>query len=105
MPDETRPIPMHELGAHAERAAAARAQAEGVHEQEAARARAILLVLVGLAFLAAGLYFLFNPSLPPADPTERLLGRDIVNVQRLAFGQTFSIVGAILVAAGARPRR
>src|SRR5207244_2090346 len=59
-----------------------------------------LCVVLGLAFLGVGAYFLLNPN----ESTTELFGRSIVNMHRLAFGETSSIVGAIFLAAGIRPR-
>lgn len=52
----------------------------------------------GVAFLGVGLYLLGNP----VDPA--VASSNIVNLQRLTIGQTFSIVGAIFMAAGIRPQ-
>jgi uncharacterized membrane protein len=54
-----------------------------------------LCIGLGLLFLVIGGWFLvLSPS----------QGGDIVNMQRLAIGQTSAIVGAIFLAAGIRPR-
>lgn len=60
-----------------------------------------LCLLLGLGFLVAGLYFLI---LAPSEGTSEYLGRDIANLHRLTLGQTFSIMGAIFLAAALRPR-
>lgn len=61
---------------------------------------AVCLVL-GLCFLAIGLWYLVvSPGLGSA-----LLGQDVVNLQKLTIGETSSIMGAIFLAAAARPRR
>jgi uncharacterized membrane protein HdeD (DUF308 family) len=49
----------------------------------------------GFVSLAAGLYFLFNPSEGVSN---------ITNLHRLTLGETFTICGSIFIAAGIRPR-
>lgn len=57
-----------------------------------ARGSAATCVLTGLLFLGVGLHFLlWNTS-------------EVVNLHRLTLGETFSIVGAIFLAVGIRPR-
>jgi hypothetical protein len=67
----------------------------------------ILCNVVGLAFLLAGLYFLVaSPGLPNADAMPDSLGAiRVVNFQRLAMGQAFTVAGAIFLAAAWRPPR
>jgi hypothetical protein len=57
-------------------------------------------IVLGLAGLIVGAFFLFDPS---ADPTV-VVARNIVNLHRMTIGQTLMIVGSILLAAGIRPR-
>ncbi|HEU4700684.1 MAG TPA: hypothetical protein VFS40_15980 [Gemmatimonadales bacterium] len=63
---------------------------------------------LGLLFLAGGFYFLITSGTPvPNTGLEGLgvaLPREVVNLQRLAFGQTFTISGAVFLAVGLRPR-
>jgi hypothetical protein len=59
-----------------------------------------LCVGFGIVFLAVGFWFLvINPG------EGAILGLTVVNLQRIAIGQTSAIVGAIFLAAGIRPRR
>jgi hypothetical protein len=53
------------------------------------------LGILGIVASCAGLYYLFNPAAP---------GTNIANMQLLAFGETFTIAGSILIAAQWRPR-
>jgi hypothetical protein len=62
-------------------------------------------IVLGLIFLAVGLYFLFNPGVPVDDALGATLGHTVVNLQRLAFGQSFTVSGAIFLAIALRPRR
>jgi hypothetical protein len=66
------------------------------------------LYLFGWLSLLAGLYFLFvSPNTRPAD-TDYGIARDIpqfINLHRMYIGQTFTIVGAIFLAAACRPHR
>jgi hypothetical protein len=58
-------------------------------------------IVLGLLLLLVGAYFLIvNPSEGGAG----ILGRDVVNLQRLYLGQTAAICGAVFLAAGLRPR-
>jgi hypothetical protein len=59
-----------------------------------------LCIILGLGGIAVGGYFLLNPS----DSSIENLGRNIINLQRIALGQTLAIVGAIFLAVGIRPR-
>lgn len=62
-----------------------------------------LCILLGLACLFAGGYFLINPTV--AVPSYAGIGTDqVVNFQKLVMGATLSLVGAIFLAAGIRPR-
>jgi hypothetical protein len=56
------------------------------------------LTAVGILCLVVGLYFLF---VAPGDTA--VLGHDVVNIQRLTIGETFTIIGAIFLAAAWRP--
>ena len=58
-------------------------------------ATTIFMGLVGVIFLLGGLYFLI------VDPASA--GSSIINIQKMAIGETFSIVGAIFIAAQWRP--
>jgi hypothetical protein len=51
--------------------------------------------------MGVGLWFLLNPELPGAS----MYSSDVINLQRLSIGQTFTLVGAIFLAVGIRPRR
>ena len=57
-------------------------------------------IVLGVVFVALGFYFLISPS----EGEVEILGRTVVNLHRLALGQTSAIVGAIFLAAGIRPR-
>ena len=75
-----------------------------------ARASGVALTLLGLACLAVGLYFLLNPAVDNFDAylagiqTGISVPREVVNIHRLTLGETFTIVGAIFLAAAWRPR-
>ena len=58
-----------------------------------------ICVTLGLTFIVIGLFLLMNPE------GGELMGRSIVNMQKLAVGQTFCIMGSIFMAAALRPRR
>ena len=59
-------------------------------------------ILLGIIFLVVGFWFLVvDPSASHAD----ILGARVGNLQLLTIGETSSIVGAIFLAAGIRPRR
>ncbi len=60
-----------------------------------------LCITLGLLFGCIGLWFLV---VSPSIGTVELLGGDVVNLHRLALGETSSIVGAIFLAAAMRPR-
>jgi hypothetical protein len=69
----------------------------------------VLCLLLGGALFLVGLFYLFNPSAPlvgvegltaaldaaQGKPVDR-----VVNLQRLAFGQTFTVVGTLFLATG-----
>lgn len=55
---------------------------------------------LGILFLLIGVCVLLYPSLGDAE----IMGRSVVNLQLLTIGQTSSIVGAVFLAAGIRPR-
>jgi hypothetical protein len=63
--------------------------------------------VLGLVFLIAGLYFLvIEPGNPVADTLpDSVAGIRVVNFQRLAMGQAFTVAGAIFLAAAWRPRK
>jgi hypothetical protein len=62
------------------------------------------LTLVGFLFVAIGLYFLvLEPGAATGDYTGLVPSR-VVNLQRLAMGETFTICGAVFLAAAWRPR-
>ena len=67
----------------------------------------ILCNVLGFVLLLAGLYFLIvAPGIPTADAMPDSLGAiRVVNFQRLAMGQAFTVAGAIFLAAAWRPRR
>lgn len=62
------------------------------------------LTLMGLGFLVAGLWFLFNPGVDSGSASTSLLSGSVVNLQRLTIGETFSIVGSVFLASAWRPR-
>ena len=55
-----------------------------------------VLGICGIIIVAAGVYFLFM------DPT--VDGTDVINMHKVAIGQTLTIVGTILIAVQWRPR-
>jgi len=61
----------------------------------------ILCNVLGIVFLLAGLYFLvLEPGNPLADALpDSVAGIRVVNFQRLAMGQAFTVAGAIFLAA------
>jgi hypothetical protein len=69
----------------------------------------IACTVFGLLFLLLGLYLLVvAPGIPAgaADTLpDSLAGIRVVNFQRLAMGQAFTVAGAIFLAAAWRPRR
>ena len=66
----------------------------------------IMCNLLGTVFLLVGLYLLIiAPGIPMADAQPDSLGAlRVVNFQRLAMGQAFTVAGAIFLAAAWRPR-
>jgi uncharacterized membrane protein len=66
-----------------------------VGSREETRGSDVACVILGVLFLVVGLYFLLNPS---------NAGSDVANMHRLTLGETLSIMGAIFLAAGIRPR-
>jgi hypothetical protein len=66
------------------------------------------LTLLGLCCCAIGLVFLLNPEAPVDRSSlglyESALPGGVANLHKLALGQTFTIVGAIFLAAAWRPR-
>ncbi len=90
-------------------AAATTALAASTATRHAEGGSGVVLTVIGLAFLAAGLYFLvLNPGVAVdrsgAGALASLVPDRVANLQRLAMGETFSIVGAIFLAAAWRPR-
>ncbi len=72
-----------------------------------ATAGLIMCNVLGVLFLLVGLYFLVvEPGNPVADTLpDSVAGIRVVNFQRLAIGQAFTVAGAIFLAAAWRPRR
>jgi hypothetical protein len=68
------------------------------------------LTLLGLACLAVGVFYLVNPEAPVNIDRSSLgvfstaIPESVVNLQKLIIGQTFTIAGAIFLAAAWRPR-
>jgi len=54
-----------------------------------------VLTVLGLLASGIGLWYLFNPSVGPSE---------VVNLQRLTMGETFTIAGALFLGAAWRPR-
>lgn len=63
------------------------------------RGESSVLVWSGAVMMLIGLYFLVSPG------GGEVLGQEIVNIQKLTIGETFTISGAVLLAAALRPRR
>ena len=64
---------------------------------------AALCILLGLACLAIGTYLLIDPTVTVPDYAG--IGTDkVTNIHMMTLGGTLSIVGAIFLAAGIRPR-
>lgn len=62
-----------------------------------------LCILLGLACLAIGAYLLIDPTV--SVPGYAGIGREkVANIHMMTLGETLSIVGAIFLAAGIRPR-
>ena len=62
-----------------------------------------LCILLGLACLAIGAYLLIDPTVTV--PGYAGIGREkVANIHMMTLGETLSIVGAIFLAAGIRPR-
>jgi hypothetical protein len=57
--------------------------------------------MIGLPLLALGFYFLV---MAPGEAEVEIMNRTVVNMHRLALGQTSSICGSIFLAAALRPR-
>src|SRR5690606_6163966 len=81
-------------------------------ESGGAEALGTLLAAVGLLLLFAGAYYLLNPTVPvELTASERVdlmaagvqLPESVVNFQRLAWGITGSVVGAVIFAVGMLP--
>lgn len=67
------------------------------------RGSAALCILLGLACLAIGAYLLIDPTV--SVPGYAGIGREkVANIHMMTLGETLSIVGAIFLAAGIRPR-
>lgn len=63
-----------------------------------------LLTIVGILAVLVGLWFLL---VHPGDPSVGDVlgnGREVVNLQRLAVGQAFTVAGSVFLAAAWRPR-
>lgn len=71
---------------------AQRAKQEGVAEQGSVTA----CIVLGLAGLGVGLYFLINPSASGYG--------NIANMHALAVGQSLTVAGSVLLGFGIRPR-
>ena len=56
---------------------------------------------LGVLSLLIGLYFLIDPTTGSSSE----YGSQVANIHKLTLGETFSIMGAIFLAAGLRPRR
>jgi hypothetical protein len=66
----------------------------------------VALSVAGLLFFGIGMFLLFNPEAPPAINRPLPFAPEssgVVNLQRLFLGETFSIVGAVFLAAAWRP--
>ena len=62
-------------------------------------------IAIGGLSLLIGVYFLLvNPSQEIAGAYPAIVGVRVANTHRLALGETFSIIGAIFIAVGIRPR-
>jgi len=72
----------------------------GTTKTKAKTGSAELCIIIGMAGFVLGLYMMLNPS----DSSLEVLGRNVVNQQKLILGQTLTIVGAIFLAVGIRPR-
>lgn len=89
---------------HEQRAREAQERREAQAREAAERERRVrwmtdkALASAGGLFMVTGLYFL---TVAPSVGGEF---REVVNLQRLTMGETFTIVGAIFAAAGLRPR-
>ena len=59
-----------------------------------------LCFFLGAVFMALGAFLL----LITPDEGSQVLGRSVLNLHKVALGQTAAIVGAIFLAAGLRPR-
>ena len=78
--------------------------AQAISTQQATwRGSTELCILLGLACLAAGAYFLIDPTIEVAGyagiGTEK-----VANIHKMTLGETLAILGAIFLAAGIRPR-
>lgn len=60
--------------------------------------RAATCILLGIAFIAVGSYFLF------VEPGVRTEYGEVANLHRLTIGQTLAIMGSVFLAIGIRPR-
>jgi hypothetical protein len=74
--------------------------------KERVEAGVIACTVFGFLFLLLGLYFLvIAPGIPTADAMpDSVAAIRVVNFQRLAMGQAFTVAGAIFLAAAWRPR-
>lgn len=67
------------------------------------RGSATMCILLGLACMAIGAYLLIDPTV--SVPGYAGIGREkVANIHMMTLGETLSIVGAIFLAAGIRPR-
>lgn len=72
-------------------------------QQAAWRGSTELCILMGLACMAIGAYLLIDPTV--SVPGYAGIGREkVANIHMMTLGETLSIVGAIFLAAGIRPR-
>ncbi|MBB3277426.1 MULTISPECIES: hypothetical protein [unclassified Pseudoxanthomonas] len=62
-------------------------------------------LVLGVVFLLIGLYFLIDPTTNSSSPYGSIDLPKVANIHKLTLGQTFSIMGAVFLAAGLRPRR
>jgi hypothetical protein len=62
-------------------------------------------ITLGVMSLLIGLYFLADPTTASSSAYGSVDMPQIANIHKLTLGETFSIMGAIFLAAGLRPRR
>jgi hypothetical protein len=79
--------------------------AQGAGDVSDVSGATIFLTMIGLGFMAAGLYLLLNPGVHvDSELAGGLFPGGVANLQKLTMGETFTIVGAIFLAAAWRPR-